>query len=127
MKKNRITIIINKPIKNVFEFTTNPQNTNLWVPSIREEIVDEYPPKINSIYKNRGNDYDWNFYKVQEFKENKIFTLTDLQENYHVRYTYKIIDNNKTEIEYFEWVKEGELNSPFTKDILRKLKSVMES
>lgn len=103
------------------------KNTHLWISSIKEEIVDEYPPKINSIYKNRGNDYDWNFYKVQEFKENKIFTLADLQENYHVRYTYKIIDSNKTEIEYFEWVKKGELNCPFTKDILRKLKSVMES
>jgi len=34
MKENKITIIINKPIREVFEFTTYPKNTHLWIPSI---------------------------------------------------------------------------------------------
>ena len=62
-----------------------------------------------------------------KFEKNKIFTLTDLDENYTVKYTYKKLDDNQTEMEYFEWMKEGELNNPFTKDILLKLKSVMEN
>jgi uncharacterized protein YndB with AHSA1/START domain len=127
MLKNKITIIIDKSIEEVFEFTTNPKNTHLWIPSIEKEIADEYPPKINTQYKNRGKDSDWNFYKVVEFKENEVFTLTDLDENYSVRYSYRKLETNRTEMQYFEWMKEGQLNNPFTKDILLKLKSVMET
>lgn len=127
MQENKITIIIDKPIEEVFEFTTNPKNTHLWIPSIEEEIADEHPPKINTRYKNRGKGSGWDFYKVLEYQENKIFTLTDLDENYSVKYTYRKLNDNQTEMEYFEWMKDGELSTPFTKDILLKLKSVMES
>ncbi len=127
MQENKITIIINKPIEDVFEFTTNPKNTHLWVPSIVEEGADEYPPQIGTKYKNRGNDSDWDFYKVVEFQNNKIFTLSDLENNYHVKYTYRKINDNQTEMEYFEWMENGELSNPFTEDIIQKLKSVMGS
>jgi len=127
MRENKITIIINKPIEEVFEFTTNPKNTHLWIPSIQEEVAEEYPPKINTNYKNRGKDSNWNFYKVVEFEENKIFTLSDLDKNYFVRYTYRKLTDNKTEMEYFEWVKKGELKNPFTYGILHNLKLVLEN
>jgi uncharacterized protein YndB with AHSA1/START domain len=126
MKENKITIIINKPIEKVFEFTTNPKNTHRWIPQIEEEIAEEYPPKVGTIYKNRGSGIDWNQYKVLEFEKNRIFTLTDLKGNYSVKYTYKKIGKNGTEMAYFEWVNEGELENPFTKEILQKLKEVME-
>ncbi|MCK5466588.1 hypothetical protein KAI56_03805 [Candidatus Parcubacteria bacterium] len=127
MKYNKITIIINKPVEKVFKFTTSPQHTHLWIPSIIEELSEEYPPKINTRYKNRGGNSDWDFYRVMEFEKNKVFTLTDLDGNYHVKYTYRKIDNNKTEMEYFEWMKSGELSKPFTKSVLLKLRSVMEN
>jgi len=126
MKANKIKVIINKPVEDVFKFTTNPKNTHLWIPSIEEEIAEDYPPKINTKYKNRGKDSKWDIYKVVEFKDNEVFTLTDLNENYSVRYTYRKLDENTTEMEYFERVKDGELSTPFTKDTLMKLKSVME-
>jgi uncharacterized protein YndB with AHSA1/START domain len=126
MQENKITIAINKPIEEVFEFTTNPKNTHLWIPSIDEEIADKYPPKSGTQYKNRGNDSDWDFYKVVEFKKNKIFILTDLESNYHVKYTYRKISDTQTEMEYFEWMENGELVNPFTDNIIQKLKSVME-
>ena len=127
MKENKITIIINKPIEEVFEFTSNPKNTTLWIESIAEEVSDEYPPKINTKYKNRGKDSDWNVYKVVEFKKNKIFTLTELDENYSVKYTYNKLGENKTEMTYFEWVKKGEIQNPFAQEILNKLKSAIEN
>jgi uncharacterized protein YndB with AHSA1/START domain len=127
MQENKITIIINRPIKEVFEFTTNPKNTHLWIPSIEEEIAEQYPPKIGTQYKNRGHDFDWSFYKVIEFEKDKIFTLTDLESNYHVKHTYRKISANQTEMEYFEWMQKGELGDPFTDDIIQKLKSVMEA
>lgn len=127
MKENKITVIINKPIEEVFEFTINPKNTHLWINSIEEEVSDEYPPKINTQYKNRGKNSDWNVYKVVEFKKNKIFTLTELDENYSVKYTYNKLGENKTEMTYFEWVKKGEIQNPFTQEILNKLKSAIEN
>ena len=127
MQENKITIIINKPIEEVFEFTTNPKNTHLWSPSIVEEVAEKYPPQIGTKYRNRGNDSDWDFYKVVEFQNNKIFTLSDLENNYHVKYTYRKINDNQTEMEYFEWMENGELSNPYTDDVIQKLKSVMES
>lgn len=126
MKEDKITIVINKPVEEVFEFTTNPKNTHLWISSIEEEMAEEYPPKINTQYKNRRKDTGWNFYKVVEFEKNKVFAMTALDGNLSVRYTYKKFDENKTELEYYVWVKEGELKNPVTKEILAKLKSIME-
>ena len=126
MKENKISIIIDKPIGEVFEFTTNPKNTHLWIPSILEEIAAEYPPKINTQYKNRGIDNNWNKYKVIDFKKDKVFILSDLLGNYFVKYTYRKLNGRKTEMEYFEWMLDGDLSNPFTIDILENLKKVVE-
>ena len=126
MRENKITVIIDKSIDEVFEFTTNPQNTHLWIPSISEEVADEYPPKINTKYRNRGDNNNWDEYKVVDYQKNKVFILSDLDDNYFVKYTYRQLYNNKTEMEYFEWMTEGKLSNPFTEDILGNLKKVME-
>jgi uncharacterized protein YndB with AHSA1/START domain len=126
MRENKITVIIDKPVEEVFEFTTNPKNTHKWIPSIREEIAEIYPPQIGTIYKNRGEGPDWDFYRVVEFEPGKKFTLSDLEGNYFVGYTYRKIGEKRTELEYFEWVKKGELKAPFTEDILQKLKEFLE-
>lgn len=126
MRENKITVVIDKPIEKVFEFTTNPQNTRLWIPSISEEVADEYPPKINTRYRNHGESDNWDKYKVVDIKMNEVFILSDLDENYFVKYAYRKLDDNKTEMEYFEWVANGELSKPFTKSILGNLKKIME-
>jgi len=124
MKENKITIIIDKPIEEVFEFTTNPKNTHIWVPFIEEEIADKFPPKIGTTYKNRRGD-SWNVYKVTEYEINKVFKLE--KDAYSVKYIYRKINDNTTELVYLESVKQGELAKPFTKEVLLKLKSVIES
>ena len=125
MRENKLTVIIDKPIDIVFEFTTNPQNTHLWIPSISEEVSSEYPPKINTIYKNRGDDNNWDEYKVIDFQKNKLFILSDLDGNYFVKYTYRELDDNRTEMEYFEWMNNGELTKPFAASILGNLKKII--
>ena len=124
-KENRISIIIDKPIGTVFEFTTNPKNTHLWFSTISEETAEEYPPKVGTIYKNRGKgDSKWNEYEVVEFEENKVFALSD--GNYTVRYSYNELDTNQTEMEYWEWVNEGKLTDPLSEDVLKDLKEILE-
>ena len=127
MKENRISIIIDRPIREVFEFTVNPKNTPRWIKHLTVEEAGDYPPRIGTIYRNRGNSEIWAEYVVANFKQDKIFELSDRDGNYCVRYTYNELgENNKTEMEYFEWVKKGELNQPFTQGILDELKREIE-
>src|SRR3989344_4131987 len=119
MKNNKLTIVIDRPIEDVFEYTINPKNTHLWIDAIPEEVASEYPPKINTEYKHREGSV-WIKFKVIEFERNKVFTLTDSNKNYTVRYTYKKINENKTELEYVEWMNKGKLETPLTKETLEK-------
>lgn len=89
MKENRLTIQINKPIGEVFEFSTNPQNTSKWFSSIAEEETSDWPIKLGTIYRNRGETGDWNECVVSDLKENEVFELSSKKTPYHVRYTYK--------------------------------------
>ncbi len=126
MNKNKISIIINKPIEDVFEFTTNPNNTPLWITHLKKEIAEPYPPVIGTVYKNTTDGDNWDVYEVIEFEEGTLFTLKDTISPYKVRYTYKSLDQDKTNLEYFEWMEQGELSNPFKVDVLEKLKNIMD-
>lgn len=126
MKENKISIIINKPLAEVFEFTINPDNTPTWINHLQKEETSEYPPRIGTIYRNTSDSIAWDEYEVTDFENNKIFELTSKDGIYQVRYTYTQIDDNSTEMEYFEWVNEGELSNPFTQPVLELLKQLLE-
>lgn len=126
MKDNKLTIQIDKPVTEVFEFTTNPKNTHLWVDSISVEETNESPVKVGTIYRNKGSEGDWSEYEVTEFEQDKVFTLSDSGSSYSVRYTYKPLTDTSCEMEYFEWVEEGELDSPFEMTVLETLKKLLE-
>ncbi len=126
MKENKVSIVINKPIGEVFEFTTNPKNTHRWVPSITEEVADEYPPKTGTLYRNRRENGEWSVYRVVEFIPNRSFVMSEGDGNFSVQYTYKEIDENMTELTFLGWVKEGELTKTFSDTVLQGLKEIME-
>lgn len=126
MKDKNLTITINRPVSEVFKFTTKPENTSKWIDSIVIEETNETPPKLGTIYRNKGQDSIWNEYEMTEFEKDKTFTLTRMNGDYHVRYTFKPIDENKCDFEYYEWVDEGELDDTFSQDVLEKLKYIIE-
>lgn len=126
MKVNKLTISINKPASDVFAFYINPNNTPHWIDSIVTEQTSEWPIKIGTVYKNQNKEGNWTEYKVTKFKENELFELMTSRGNYHVRYTHRSINDKSSGLEYYEWVDHGELDTPFTIDILEKLKEEVE-
>ena len=127
MKENKISIIINKPISEVFWFSINPANTNKWSDDIKKEETNEWPVKVGSKYRSTDGSGTWSEYTLVKFEENQIFELASEDGEYHVRYTYTSITENSTELEYFEWVDNTELSSPYSKNALEKLKELIES
>ncbi len=125
MKENKISIEINCPISEVFEFTLNPKNTPLWIDNIVSEQTNEWPVKLGTKYKN-ANGGKWSEYTVIQFEPNKLFEMKQSNSLYHVHYTFKKISDKKTKLTYFEWVEKGELEDPFCLAFLEKLKRVME-
>ena len=126
MKENKISIEINCSASEVFQFTLNPKNTHLWIDSIVREEANEFPVKLGTKYKNVNGGGQWTEYTVTQFKPNKLFEIKQSNSSYHVRYTLESICDKKTKLTYFEWVEEGELEKPFSIDVLEKLKKVME-
>lgn len=127
MKDNKLTIQINRPASEVFEFTTDPKNTPKWIDSVLHEETSEWPVKVGTVYKNTNIKGEVFAFTMVDLKPNESFTMLGGDKNYHCRYTYRDLGNNKSEFEYYEWVDSGELDGPFTQDILKKLKIVLES
>ena len=126
MRENRISIIINRPVDRVFQFTLNPSNTSKWIDGIKQEESNEWPVKVGTIYRNESQNGVWRQYKIVEIVDNSTFTMRSVEGNYSVKYTFENRDENSTEFEYYEWVDSGNLEDPFTSETLQKLKSVIE-
>ena len=126
MKDKRLTIVISKPVSEVFAFTTNPENTSKWIDGIVLEETSETPPKLGTIYRNKGESGNWNEYEMTIFVIDKMFELSHINGNYYVRYTFTPTNEGQCEFEYYEWVDEGELDDNFSQKVLEQLKSIME-
>lgn len=127
MNENKLSIVISKPVAEVFEFTLNPANTPLWIEFVLKEETNEWPPQLGTVYRNTSDGNNWNEYVLTVLVPDQQFTLTSGTNSYHVQYTFTPIDKDSTNFEYFEWVDVGELEEPFDIVHLEKLKSILEN
>lgn len=126
MKKNKLKIFINKPVKEVFEYSLESNNVPKWITSIKEEIPSERPVRVGTQLKNIGiNNSTWNHYEVIDFVQDKTFTLKRLNGDYFVKYTCTE-KNNGTEFEYLEWATNGDLDALMEMSALSLLKELIE-
>ncbi len=127
VKDNTLSIVIHKPINEVFEFTVNPRNTPKWIDGIEIEQTNEWPPRLGTIYKNRSKSGPWSEYKVSMYIQEKEFELIKTDSStYHVNYTYSISPDGGTKLVYHEWVTNGKIDEPFTQNTLNRLKLILE-
>jgi len=125
-KDNKISITINSPIANVFEFTTDPNNTPLWIDGIVSEKTDDSPIKLGTEYKNVNNKGQWTRYEVVKLEVNSVFQLKQKNSTYSVCYTYEMLSDSITRLMYHEWVDDGVIPEPFSFSTLEKLKKIIE-
>lgn len=127
MKNKKLSIIINKSASEVFEYTLNPENTPKWIVGILIEEINETPPRLGTIYRNKDQSGNWNEYEMTSFEKDKMFELTRINGDYHVRYTLTPVNEDSCEFEYYEWVDRDELDDTVSQAVLEKLKSTIES
>jgi hypothetical protein len=135
IRSQTLTITIARPAAAIFEFALDPANTPKWIDSIIAEEASDQPPKLGTMYKNQNQDGEWTEYEIVGFEPSEHFTMAMSGSPYRVRYTFKpVAEDNKdttgtdtTELEYREWVEDGELGSLFPAEALQKLKSLLES
>lgn len=116
MRENKLTIFINRPVKEVFEYSLESNNVPKWITSIKEEIPEERPVKLGTQLRNIGiNSKEWNKYKMIELNPPKTFTLKRLNGDYFVKYVgdvenkinyVKMYVGNQKKISYNEMSKE---------------------
>ena len=126
MKENKLSIFIDKPVDEVFEYSLESDNVPNWITSIKCEIPSERPVKLGTQLRNISAGSDtWNVYEMIDFKPPKTFTLKLLNGDYFVRYTC-IPNGTGTDFEYYEWAENGQLDDPMGMDALVLLKNQIE-
>lgn len=126
MKEQKLNIQINKPIKDVFEFTLDPANTPKWINAVVSEQTNEWPAKLGTIYRNQNKNGEWRELEITTFELNKKFVLST-REGFHVGYTFTPLDENTTKLEYTLRMDKGELKVLMTIEVLEKLKKIIEA
>lgn len=123
MNENKLVITINKPLTEVFAFCITPPKAKLWVPGVINEATNEWPVKVGTVYTEYKDDNTSFNIIVTDYKENDYIEWKTEDGKYHVRYTFTPLDQNTTQLTYVET---GDVDEPFTQEVLEKLKQVIE-
>jgi hypothetical protein len=127
MKHLTLKIRIAKTPSEVFAFVLDPRNTPLWLDFVVAEETNEWPPKLGTLYRNHNTRGATKEFVLTTFEPNRQFVMSEKNGQYHVRYTLTEVGKQETELEYVEWVDQGDIKDSFTIEILQKLKHVLES
>ena len=130
MKKNTLTIDIEKPVDVVFRFTSNPKNTPKWVHSILEEKTSDPEVKIGTVYfqkvDNGSETPKQSALVVTGFVKNKRLDFHLVNCEYTCSYRYEKIPTGTRLIYKEENGVDGEIESPMAMENMQILKKLIE-
>lgn len=122
MKINEIRITIKAPPEIVFEYTIEPKNTKHWVEDSIEMTTDTDQINIGTQYSN-----EFVVREVIDYERNKFIELSDVDGTYSCSYSFRKIDDDSTELVFFESNADGsELEYPIEIECFEKLKELLE-
>ena len=122
MKANEIRITIQKPRDEVFEYTLEPKNKKFWCEPLETEIVNTKQIGLHSQYRNNSDTF-----VVSDYEKNLFCEFTNEQTQYQYSYSFRKIDNDTTEVIYFEAMLDGsDLAKVMDKKYFTKLKELLE-
>lgn len=123
MKTQEIRIEIVAAHRTVFEFTLEPGNTPKWVTGVSKETVDTEQIGLGTIYSN-----EYRKLRVTDYERDFFFELSDEETGYQCSYTFHKIDDEHTELVYFECMQDGsELAEPMKQEYFETLKALLEN
>lgn len=125
MNKFEMTITIDRPVHEVFEFTLNPENTPKWIDAIVKEEAAPLPAGLGTKYRNQNTTGQWTELEITAFEADRMFVMSEVAGSYHVKYTFTPV-GERTQLTYIEWTDDGRPLKPFDKKYLEKLKQVIE-
>lgn len=123
--ENTLSIQIGKPVQELFDFCVTPPNSSRWIPGVVTEETNEWPVRVGTIYRLRNERGDWFEVAVSAIEKNRLVEFLK-DDGYHCRYTFAGLNEEESELTYYEWMDSGEFE-PFTADALVKLKQVIEA
>lgn len=120
---NEIRVRINLPREKVFEYTLEPKNTPEWVIDAVEMETDTAQIGIATRYSN-----EYICREVSDYEKNVFIELTDLDGNYSCSYSFRKVDEETTELTFFESHSDGsDLEYPLDKKSFERLKEILEA
>ena len=123
MKTQEIRILIHQNTRTVFEYSLEPKNKSLWINGMKEETTDTEQIGLGTIYSN-----DLGSFEVTDYQRDTYFELTNNDTSYQCSYTYHKIDEETTELVYFEYMQDGsDLAEPMDRKYFEKLKELLEN
>ena len=128
MNKNILSVIIKKPISEVFEFSINPKNTHTWFTGIIQEKIDTEKTQIGTIYSSTSDGENWSSFVCKDIIPNKLFVLESIEGDYRVVYDYEFMSDTETKMTYTEYMtdEQVDLSCPFEQRYLDTLKQLLE-
>lgn len=122
MKTNEIRITIKALPEKVFEYVLEPKNTQFWVEDSVEMKTDTDQINLGTLYSN-----EFITREVIDYQRDTFIELADTEGSYSCSYSFKKIDDETTEIIFFESHDDGlELEYPLEEKNFEKLKEILE-
>ena len=123
MKVNEIRTIINIPQDELFEYTIEPKNTKHWVEGSIEMLTNTEQIDIGTQYSNEHVTRE-----VVDYERDKFIELADINGIYSCSYTFRKINDDSTELIFFESNSDGsDLEYPIEAKCFEQLKEKLEN